>query len=217
MAGEVESGSEFEIAHVLCTDIVGYSKLMVDEQTDYLGKLNDIVRATEQFQRWEKAGKLLRIPTGDGMVLVFFTHPQDSVECALQIAQGLRAHPEIQLRMGVHSGPVNRVRDVNRGSNVAGAGINMAQRVMDCGDTGHILLSSRVAEDLAHYSKWRPYLHELGECEVKHGVRVNLVNLYTGEVGNPVLPEKLTRAKQEHDAATSAADEATAVVSRHAV
>ena len=195
MAAEVESESEFEIAHVLCADIVGYSKLMIDEQTECLRKLNDIVRNTEQFQRSEKARKLLRIPTGDGMVLVFFTHPQDPTECAFQIAQGLKRHPEIQLRMGVHSGPVNRVSDLNQRSNVAGAGINISQRVMDCGDAGHILLSGRVAEDLAHYSKWRPYLHELGKCEVKHGVQIDIVNLYTDEVGNPALPQKLKDKK----------------------
>jgi len=193
MPAEVES--EFEIAHVLCTDIVGYSKLMIDQQSEYLRKLNDVVRSTEQFQRADASGKLLRIPTGDGMVLVFFTHPQDPAECAVQIAQALKAHPEIQLRMGVHSGPVNRVSDVDERSNVAGAGINIAQRVMDCGDTGHILLSKRVAEDLAHYSKWRPHLHDLGEFEVKHGVKIDIVNLYTDEVGNPALPEKLKDKK----------------------
>src|SRR2546423_7132118 len=191
MTAPVEGESEFEIAHVLCTDIVGYSKLMIDQQSDYLNKLNEVVRNTESFQRADAAGKLLRIPTGDGMVLVFFTHPQDPADCAVQIAQRLKAHPEITLRMGVHSGPVNRVSDVNERSNVAGAGINIAQRVMDCGDAGHILLSKRVAEDLSHYSKWRPQLHELGLCEVKHGVKVDVVSLYNEEIGNPAPPEKL--------------------------
>jgi TolB-like protein len=190
-----EVDSEFEIAHVLCTDIVGYSKLMIDQQSDYLRKLNDVVRSTEQFQRADASGKLLRIPTGDGMVLVFFTHPQDPAECAVQIAQRLKAHPEIELRMGVHSGPVNRVSDVNERLNVAGAGINIGQRVMDCGEAGHILLSKRVAEDLAHYSKWRPHLHNLGKCEVKHGVTIDIVNLYTDEVGNAALPQKLKDKK----------------------
>src|SRR3954447_14436596 len=187
----VDSDTEFAIAHVLCTDIVGYSKLMIDQQSAALRKLNDVVRNTEQFQRAEANGKLLRIPTGDGIVLVFFTHPQDPAECAVEIAQRLKAHPDIALRMGVHSGPVNRVSDVNERSNVAGAGINIAQRVMDCGDAGHILLTKRVAEDLSHYSKWRPQLHDLGSCEVKHGVRVDVVNLYSDEVGNPTPPEKL--------------------------
>jgi TolB-like protein/Flp pilus assembly protein TadD len=195
MTAPVEPESEFEIAHVLCTDIVGYSKLMIDQQSEYLRKLNDVVRSTEQFQRAETSGKLLRIPTGDGMVLVFFTHPQDPTECAVQIAQRLKAHPEIQLRMGVHSGPVNRVSDVNERSNVAGAGINIGQRVMDCGDAGHILVSKRVSEDLAHYSKWRPHLHELGEFEVKHGLKIDVVNLYTDKVGNCELPRKLKGKK----------------------
>ncbi len=195
MTADLQAESEFEIAHVLCTDIIGYSKLMIDQQTDFLRKLNDVVRGTEQFQRVEASGKLLRIPTGDGMVLVFFTHPQDPAECAVQIAKGLKAHPEIALRMGVHSGPVNRVSDVNERANVAGAGINMAQRVMDCGDAGHILLSKRVAEDLAHYSKWQLHLHVLGEFEVKHGVKMDIVNLYTNEVGNSALPQKLKDKK----------------------
>jgi TolB-like protein len=195
MTAPVEPESEFEIAHVLCTDIVGYSKLMIDQQSEYLRKLNDVVRGTEQFRRAEAAGKLLRIPTGDGMVLVFFTHPQDPAECAVQIAKALKAHPEIKLRTGVHSGPVNRVSDVNERSNVAGAGINIAQRVMDCGDAGHILVSKRVAEDLANYSKWQPRLHPLGEFEVKHGVKIDSVNLYTDEVGNPALPKKLKDKK----------------------
>jgi TolB-like protein/class 3 adenylate cyclase/Flp pilus assembly protein TadD len=217
MTVEVDSGAEFEIAHVLCTDIVGYSKLMIDQQTDLLRKLSDVVRATDPFRRAEQAGKLLRIPTGDGMVLVFFTHPQDPVECAVQIARGLKVHPEIHLRTGVHSGPVSRMSDVNQQSNVAGAGINIGQRVMDCGDAGHILLSKRVAEDLAHYSKWRPHLQELGECEVKHGAKIDLFNLYTGEVGNPAPPEKFRRATQEQDAAALAADATTAAAVRRAL
>src|SRR5262249_46724394 len=180
---------------VLCMDIVGYSKLMIDQQADQLRTLNEVVRSTEQFRRLSASGKLLRIPTGDGVVLVFFTHPQDPAECAVQIAQSLKAHPEIQLRMGLHSGPVNRIPDVNEQSNVAGAGINIAQRVMDCGDAGHILVSKRIGEDLAQYSKWRPYLHELGECEVKHGIKIDMVNLYTDDVGNPALPQKLKKEK----------------------
>ena len=190
MSAELET-TEFVIAHVLCTDIVGYSKLMIDQQTAQLRTLNEVVRSTEAFKRAEGAGKLLRIPTGDGIVLVFFTQPQDPAQCAVQIAQELKSYPEIQLRMGVHSGPVNRIADVNERSNVAGAGINLAQRVMDCGDAGHILISKRVAEDLAHYSRWRPQLHDLGSCEVKHGVKVDIVSLYNDEVGNQAVPEKL--------------------------
>ena len=194
MSAELET-TDFVIAHVLCTDIVGYSKLMIDQQTAQLRTLNEVVRSTEAFKRAESDGKLLRIPTGDGMVLVFFTTPQDPARCAVQIAQELKSYPEIQLRMGVHSGPVNRVADVNERSNVAGAGINLAQRVMDCGDAGHILISKRVAEDLAHHSRWRPQLHDLGTCEVKHGVKVDIVSLYNDEVGNPAVPEKLKSAQ----------------------
>ncbi len=191
MTAEADSGAEFEIAHVLCTDIVGYSKLMTDEQTGRLRMLNELVQNNEQVRRADSLGKLIRLPTGDGIVLVFFTSPQAPVECAVQLAKALQAHPEIPLRMGIHSGPVNRVSDVNQQSNVAGAGINFGQRVMDCGDAGHILLSQRVAEDLAHFSRWRPCLHDLGECEVKHGARVHLVNLFSDEFGNPTLPNKI--------------------------
>src|SRR6516165_5831547 len=178
MAAETKKEIGLEIAHVLFIDIVGYSKLLIDEQRDYLHTLNEVVRGTDSFRGAEAAGKLTRLPTGDGMALVFATTPDAPVSCALQITKALRSHPELRVRMGIHSGPVSGITDVNDRSNVAGAGINIAQRVMDCGDAGHILLSRRVAEDLEHYPRWRPYLHELGECEVKHGVRVSLVNLY---------------------------------------
>ena len=158
---------------------------------------------TSQFQAAEAEGKLIRLPTGDGMVLVFFTSPEAPVRCAVEIAKALKDSSDCGLRMGIHSGPVNKITDVNDRSNLAGGGINIAQRVMDCGDAGHILLSKRVAEDLEQHSKWRSYLQDLGECEVKHGVRVNVVNLCTGEVGNSTLPEKLIRAKQERDAASA--------------
>src|SRR5207237_6788440 len=138
----------------------------------------------------ESAGKLIRLPTGDGMALVFRSNTEAPVECAMEIAQALKSHPAIQLRMGIHSGPVNEVADVNQRANIAGAGINMAQRVMDCGDAGHILLSKHVAEDLEQDERWRPLLHDLGECEVKHGARVNVVNLYTDGLGNAGTPEK---------------------------
>src|SRR2546430_8546745 len=157
--------------------------------------LNRIVKNTECFRAAEAGGKLMRVPTGDGMALLFFRSPEEPVRCALEIQRALKAHPQIQVRMGIHSGPVNQTTDVNDQINVAGAGINIGQRVMDCGDTGHILLSKRVAEDLAHYSKWRPHLHDLGEFEVKHGVKVEVVNLYTDEVGNPALPQKLKDKK----------------------
>ena len=205
MTAELERDAELEIGHVLFMDIVGFSKLLVDEQSDCSERLNQIVRRTSQFRAAEAEGKLIRLPTGDGMVLVFFTSPEAPVRCAVEIAKALKDCSDFGLRMGIHSGPVNKISDVNDRSNLAGGGINIAQRVMDCGDAGHILLSKRVAEDLEQHSKWRSHLQDFGECEVKHGVRLNVANLYTGEVGNPALPEKLTRAKQERDAA----DEAT--------
>jgi TolB-like protein/tetratricopeptide (TPR) repeat protein/class 3 adenylate cyclase len=185
-----------EIAHVLFIDIVGSSKFLTNEQSELLRQLNQIVRSSEQVRGAEAAGKLTRLPTGDGMALAFFTTPDAPVRCALEISKALKDYPHLPLRMGIHSGPVDEVVDVNERSNVAGAGITMAQRVMDCGDAGHILLSKRIAEDLAQYSQWRPHLHDLGECDVKHAVRVGIVNLYTGDLGNPALPEKLKRERE---------------------
>src|SRR6266705_750045 len=190
MSAELESDAQLEIGHVLFMDIVGFSKLMVDQQSDCSQRLNQIVRNTEQFRAAEAADRLIRLPTGDGMVLVFYTGPEAPARCAMEIARSLK-DCSFGLRMGIHSGPVNKVSDVNDRSNLAGTGINMAQRVMDCGDAGHILLSKRVTEDLEQHSKWRPRLHHLGEFEVKHGVKIDIVNLYTDEVGNPALPEKL--------------------------
>src|SRR5437762_8966715 len=195
MADEQKSKLRLEIAHVLFIDIVGYSKLRTNEQSAQIEKLREIVRGTEQFRAAEAEGKLLRLPTGDGGALAF-RNPEAPVLCAEEIAKALKNHPEIRVRMGIHSGPVNEVTDLNEQANIAGAGINIAQRVMDCGDSGHILLSKRVADDLEHYSRWRPYLHELGECEVKHGAKISIVNLYTEELGNPVLPQKFKEAKQ---------------------
>jgi TolB-like protein/class 3 adenylate cyclase/Tfp pilus assembly protein PilF len=195
MAAEVKKEIELEIAHVLFTDIVGYSKLPIHQQRAVVERLNEIVRGTDEFQGAERAGRLLKIPTGDGITLVFYDSPETPTECALEISRALKKHPELQLRMGIHSGPVSGVIDATGKANVAGAGINMAQRVMDCGDAGHILLSKHVAEDLEEYPHWQPHLHELGECEVKHGVRLSVVNLYTAELGNPALPEKLKAAR----------------------
>lgn len=189
MPSEIKKEIQLEIAHVLFMDIVGYSKLLIDEQHRLLETLNQIVRRTEQFRKAEAAGKLIKIPTGDGMALVFQDRLEAPAECALEISRTLKEHPTLPLRMGVHSGPVSGVIDVNECANIAGAGINMAQRVMDCGEPGHILLSKHVAEDLEQYERWKPQLHDLGECEVKHGVRVHAVNLYTEELGNPLLPE----------------------------
>src|SRR5205823_3176995 len=195
MTSERSPDVKFEIGHVLFIDIVGYSKLLIDEQSDQIQTLRQIVRGTEQFRIAEAEGKLLRLPTGDGGALVFRTSPEAPVLCALEISKELKSHPELHVRMGIHSGPVNEVTDLNEQANIAGAGINIAQRVMDCGDGGHILLSRHVAEDLEQYPHWQPHLHELGECEVKHGVRVSVVNLYTAELGNPAVPEKLKAAR----------------------
>src|SRR5881396_2012325 len=195
MAAEITKEIQLEIAHVLFTDIVGYSKLPIHQQRAVVEHLNEIVRGTDEVQAAETAGRLLKIPTGDGITLVFYDSPETPAECALEISRALKKHPEVQLRMGIHSGPVSGVIDATGKANVAGAGINMAQRIMDCGDAGHILLSKHVAEDLEEYHHWQPHLHELGECEVKHGVRVSVVNLYTAELGNPAVPEKLSAAR----------------------
>jgi len=194
MATEGTSNLQLEIGHVLFIDIVGYSKLLIDDQRELQQQLNHIVRNTEAFRTAEAADKLVRLPTGDGMALVFFTTPEAPVQCALEIGEALRGNSRLKLRMGINTGPVSGVADVNDKSNVAGAGINMAQRVMDCGDAGHILLSKRAAEDLAQYRRWEGQLHGLGEFEVKHGVRVSIVNLYTEKLGNPQVPQKLKQA-----------------------
>jgi TolB-like protein/class 3 adenylate cyclase/Tfp pilus assembly protein PilF len=190
MSAEVKKEIQLEIAHVLFIDIVGYSKLSINDQHAAVEELNRIVRACKQFQRAEAADRLIRIPTGDGMVLVFYTNPEAPAQCAVEISRALKEHPRLQLRMGIHSGPVSGVVDVNERANLAGAGINMAKRVMDCGDVGHILLSKHVAEDLEEYERWRPFLHDLGSCEAKHGVRVSVVNLYDDQFGNAKLPRK---------------------------
>ena len=191
MPAEVKKEIELEIAHVLFLDIVGYSKLSVNEQHARVDELNGIVRLSEQFQKAEAANRILKIPTGDGMALVFYKSPEEPAQCAFEISRALKDNQRLQVRMGIHSGPVSGVVDVNERTNVAGAGINLAQRVMDCGDAGHILLSHHVAEDLAEYERWRPFLHDIGTFEVKHGVRVSVTNLYSDEVGNPNLPSKL--------------------------
>src|SRR5438309_1950535 len=214
MSAEVKKEIELEIAHVLFLDIVGYSKLSVNEQHGRVDELNGIVRLSEQFQKAEAANRILKIPTGDGMALVVYKSPEEPAQCAFEISRALKAVGQalppagqerrqagmlaLQLRMGIHSGPVSGVVDVNERTNVAGAGINLAQRVMDCGDAGHILLSHHVAEDLAEYERWRPFLHDIGTFEVKHGARVSVTNLYSDEVGNPNLPSKLQAVKKHH-------------------
>src|SRR5437879_933335 len=224
MSAEIKKEIQLEIAHVLFIDIVGYSKLSINDQRAAIDELTQAVRASEQVQNAEAAARLIKIPTGDGMALVFYKSPEEPVECALEISRALKEHR--QLRMGAHSGPVSGVIDVNGQANLAGAGLNMAQRLMDCRDAGHILLSKRVADDLGEYEHWRPLLHDLGLCEVKHGARVAIVNLYADQVGNPQLP-KTFQALKKHTArvrwATTAAvllalaaiDAATGVFSRY--
>jgi len=186
-----------EIGHVLFIDSVRYSTLLLDEQRELQSRLSEIVRGTEQFHIADEAGKLVRLPAGDGMALVFFTSPEAPLKCAVEINRALRNFPEIRVRMGIHSGPVNLVKDVDGRTNVAGAGINLAQRVMDCGDGGHILLSKRIADDLAQSREWRPHLHDLGECAVKHGVAVSIVNFYENGVGSSAIPTKIAKAREE--------------------
>src|SRR5213080_2199189 len=198
MPAEVKKEIELEIAHVLFLDIVGYSKLSVNEQHARVDEFNGIVRLSEQFQKAEAANRILKIPTGDGMALVFYRSPEEPAQCAFEISRAMKDNQRLHVRMGIHSGPVSGVVDVNERTNVAGAGINTARRVMDCGDAGHILLSKHVAEDLEEYEQWRPLLHDLGTLEVKHGVRVSVTNLYWDEVGNPQLPKKLEAVKKHH-------------------
>src|SRR5438309_3216216 len=196
MSTKIQKEIPLEIAHVLLIDVVGYSKLLVNEQIELMQELNQIVRSTECFRAAETSGKLIRLPTGDGMALVFFRSPEEPVQCALEISKALKNSPDIQVRMGVHSGPINQVTDVNDRVNVAGTGFNVAQRLMDCGDAGHILLSKHLADDLAQYRYWQPYLHDVGECEVKHGLRLHIVNLYKDGLGNSALPGKLRHGKR---------------------
>src|SRR4029078_13200966 len=197
MPAEPKKEIELEIAYVLFVDIVGYSKLVTSEQRRLLELLNQIVRDSEHFPSAEGKHRLLTVPTGDGMALVFSNTPAAPVECALEISTAASEHPELQLRMGIHSGPVSGVVDVSGRSNIAGAGINVAQRVMDCGDAGHILVSKHMAEDLEQYGHWKQRLHDLGECEVKHGVRVSVVNLYAEDLGNPEVPERLLQERHK--------------------
>src|SRR5437867_2372429 len=209
MSIEIKKEIQLEIAHVLFIDIVGYSKLSINQQRAVVNELTEVVSASDQFQKAEAAERLIKIPTGDGMALVFYTSPEAPAQCAIEVSRILKEHPSLQLRMGVHSGPVSGVIDVTGRANLAGAGLNIAQRVMECGDAGHILLSKHVAEDLEEYEQWRPLLHDLGTSEVKHGMRVAIANLYSDQVSNPQLPKKFQTLKkhtaQMRWAATTAA------------
>src|SRR5213596_3323292 len=198
MAAEVKKEIALEIAHVLFIDIVAYSKMASDDQRAAIEKLNQIVQSTAEFRKEESENRLLKLATGDGMALIFYHSPENPVECALEISRAVKEqHSNLRLRMGVHSGPISGMVDVNGRTNIAGAGINTAQRVMDCGDAGHILLSKHVADDLEQYRQWREDLHDLGECEAKHGVRLHVVNLYTDELGNSAVPEKFKKVADQ--------------------
>ncbi len=210
-----EKKLRLEIAHILFIDIVGYSKLLVDEQHEQIRRLNEIVRATDEFRSAEEKRELIRLPTGDGMALVFLTDPEAPVQCAVEIAKALKSDRKLQLRMGIHSGPVNQVSDVNERVNVAGAGMNMAQRVMDCGDAGHILLSKRSADDLSQYRQWQPQLHDLGECEIKHG-SVHLYNFFGENFGNTAVPGKI-RGKQLTRRATGSSKKLLTIIATFAM
>lgn len=203
MPTETAPNSKFQIGHVLFMDVVGYSKLLIDEQTKLILELKDLVQRTVQFRKAQAKNCLLRLATGDGMALVFRDSPESPAHCALEINRAVQKHGSLPLRMGIHSGPVNEITDVNNQTNVAGAGINIAQRVMDCGDAGHILLSKHVAEDLEHHARWRPLLHDLGECEVKHGLRLGLFNLYDSDAGNSQLPESVRRIRKKQAASSA--------------
>ncbi len=203
MENDEKTKPRLEIAHVLFIDIVGYSKLLTDEQSEALQELNQIVRNTETAREAEAAGQLIILPTGDGMALVFTGSVEGPAECALEVSRALRAQPSLPVRMGIHSGPVHHVRDANARENISGVGINIARRVMDCGDAGHILVSKRFAGDLAQHRRWQRYLHELGDVEVKHGVVVSLVNLYAETIGNPAPPSCVAGVRRTTPAATT--------------
>jgi serine/threonine protein kinase len=189
------SSQGLEMAYVLFMDLVSYSMLPMDLQSQRIQQLVEIVRGTAEYRRASDAKQIISLPTGDGMALVFFQNPVAPVQCAIEVARALKNHAELKLRMGVHTGPVYRIADINTNSNVAGGGINLAQRVMDVGDAGHILVSRTVADTLNQLSDWSKTLQDLGEAEVKHGVKVHVVNLVTSEVGNPEIPEKFKKAR----------------------
>jgi len=202
MQDDDKTKPRLEIAHVLFIDIVGYSTLLTDEQSEALQELNQIVRNTEAVREADAAGHLIILPTGDGMAVVFTGSVERPAECALEVSQALRAQPSLPVRMGIHSGPVQHIRDANTRENISGVGINIARRVMDCGDAGHILVSKRFADDLAQHRRWQRYLHELGDVEVKHGVVVSLVNLYAETIGNPAPPACVAGVRRIEPGAT---------------
>jgi adenylate cyclase len=217
MAEVPKTNVRLEIAHVLFIDIVGYSARPTDEQQGLVDQLNQAVRSSDEFTRAAAAGRLKKIPTGDGMALIFQDSPEQPMECAVEISRVLKHYPDLPVRMGVHSGPVSAVTDVNGRVNAAGVGINVAQRLMDCGDAGHILLSKRVAEDLQQNGRWRPHLHDLGEVEVRHGERLHVFNFHTGDAGNSAQPKKLTKARSHHQPAATPSPEKSAQAARFSI
>src|SRR5437762_12783366 len=212
MTSERSPDAKFEIGHVLFIDIVGYSKLLINEQSEQIRTLKEIVRGTEQFRLAQAEGKLLRLPTGDGGALVFRNSLEAPARCSMEIARALKDYPKLRVRIGIHSGPVNEITDLNEQGNIAGAGINIAKRVMDCGDAGHILVSKRVADDLENYAQWRPLLHDLGTCEVKHGISLALFNLYSDEIGNPEPPKKFRTTESKIEIVTPTAPQKSIAV-----
>lgn len=202
MHTEPPQGPTLEYAHILFIDIVGYSRQLIDAQVRLLDELQSNLRLLLEVRRSEWDGSLIRVPSGDGMALVFFRDLEAPVRCAIDLWRLLKPLPDMQIRMGIHSGPVYRLEDINAQANVAGAGMNMAQRVMDCGDAGHILVSSTVADVLRQVSNWQPCLHDIGECEVKHGERIHLFNLFTRDAGNPETPSRVLAQPCDRSAAT---------------
>ncbi len=189
------ASDELEIAHILFIDVIGYSTLLINEQTEVVAELTRLVKETPHFKAADASGRLIRIPTGDGMALVFFNSPEAPVWCAIELTKALKGNDKFRVRMGVHSGPIHSIADVNDRKNVTGTGINTAQRIMDCADAGHILVSSRVAEDLLQHAQWRPALHDLGRVEVKHGQVVSISNVYGDGYGNPAIPTRLQQGR----------------------
>lgn len=180
-----EDAMEPETAHVLFMDIVGYSKLLLDEQTQLRNRLKTIVRGTDTYRTAKARQKVISRSSGDAIALVFSGSPEAPVKCAIEITHHLANDRDLKLRMGIHSGQVRRDEDINDQLDVAGGGINRAQRVMDAGDAGHILVSKRVVDDLRDLGSWSQHLHDLGEIVVKHGEVIHVFNLYGDGFGNP--------------------------------
>lgn len=201
------------IAHVLYMDVIGSGLLPAERQRAVYQELNDVVLGSAEYRRAGARGEVICRPSGDGMALVFFEGVESPMLSALEISELLRSRPHLQLRMGIRSGEVFRVTDINGSDDVTGDGIVMARRVMDCGDAAHVLVSASVMDGIGK-SSWEPSLHYLGVCEVKHGQRIALWNLYTTEVGNPKLPRIMV--EQLAQQAISAHRKAPGIRAHHA-